>query len=114
MNVKWEEQWGENFSLVFIVLGFMVSVLLRSSILSYFSIFLAGLLAGRMFYIKHVKEPILPFFLMIIGFLLGYLLGAIWVSRFLALILFIVAFGSSYYLHLKKIFVIFKSERFIK
>lgn len=112
--MKIEEQWAELFVLVFLVLGFFIAVLVQSPFFSYCSILLAGLLAGRIFYIKKTTEPILPFVLIIVGFLLGYLLGGFWISRVMAFILFVIAFVVSYYLHLKKILVIFKSERFIK
>jgi uncharacterized membrane protein YwzB len=112
--VKLDEQWAESITVLFIVLGFIIALLLRNSFLSYISIALAGSLAGRVFYIKRYKEPVLPFVLIIIGFLLGYLVGGFWVSRFWALIWFILAFIVSYQLHVKKIFVIFKSEKFVK
>ncbi len=112
--IKWDEDWAEVVTLFFAVLGFILSVVLQSAVFSYISIILAGFLAGRSFYIRRFKEPILPFVLMILGFLVGYLAGSFWVSRLWLLIIFALSFWVSYYLHLKKIFVIFKSERFIK
>ncbi len=112
--VKWNEQWAEVLALLFIALGFIISILLRRPLFSYVSVVLAGLVAGRVFYLKRFKEPILPFVLIIIGFLLGYLLGSFWASRFLVLVLFAASFSLSYYLHLKKILVIFKSRQFVK
>ena len=52
--------------------------------------------------------------MMIVGFLVGYLLGGFWASRFWILVFFALAFGVSYYLHLKEILVMFKKEHFIK
>ena len=112
--VKLEEQWAEISTLILIAVGFIVAVLLQNPALSYITIFLAGFLAGRIYYIKHKRVPILPFVLMIVGFLFGYVIASFWVNRFLVLILFAIAAGVSYYLHLKQILVIFKSERFIK
>ncbi len=112
--IKWHEDWAEILALAFLALGLVLSVLLRNSILSYISIFLAGLVAARNYYLKRYKEPIFPFILMIIGFLVGYMVGAFWVSRLLALLFFVLGFGVSYYLHLKEILATFKSERFIK
>jgi hypothetical protein len=109
-----DEKWVEWFIILFLLLGFFLAVILRSPTFSYLSLLLAGALAGRILYIKYQKEPILPFLLIIVGFLLGYLLGSFWVNRLLAFIVFALAFGLSYYLHLKRIIVIFKSERFIK
>ena len=114
MTIKWNEQWVEVFSVALLVLGFILSILLRSQTLTLVSVILAGFLAGRVYYCKKSKEPILPFILMIVGFLVGYLLGGFWASPFWTLLLFAIGFIGSYYLHLKKIIVIFKSEGFVK
>ncbi|PIN73592.1 hypothetical protein COV20_05200 [Candidatus Woesearchaeota archaeon CG10_big_fil_rev_8_21_14_0_10_45_16] len=112
--IKWEDQWPEVFTFFLLVLGFLISVFVRSAAFSYITIFFAGAVAARGFYMRRYKEPILPFILLIIGFLIGYLAGSIWANRFLALLLFLIGFGLSYYLHLKKIITIFKSKSFIK
>ncbi len=112
--LKVEEQWVEVFTVCFLVLGFMISILLQNRILSYLSVLIAGLLAGRIYYTKRFAEPILPFILIILGFLLGYFIGAVWVSRLWTAGLFLAAFFLSYWLHLKKIIVIFKSEGFLR
>ncbi len=118
MAIKWEElvqnDWAELSALSLIIIGFFVAILLRSPVLSYISIICAGFLAGRVYYIKHRKEPILPFVLMITGFLAGYFLGSFWVSRILVIILFGVSMYISYKLHVKKIITIFKSQNYIK
>jgi hypothetical protein len=113
-DYKFEENWVEHFFLLFLILGFIISVLLKNDLLSYISILFAGGLFGRIYYIKRYKEPILPFILLILGFLIGYLIGSFWTNRFLILLFFSTGFFVSYYLHLKKILVIFKSKRFVK
>ena len=114
MTFKLEERWAELLTLVFIVLGFVLSLALRQAVFSYISIILAGFMAGIIFFIKHYQEPLFPFILIILGFLVGYLLGSFWANRFAIFILFLGFFALSYYLHLKKIFVIFKSQQFVK
>ena len=114
MDINWKRQWPEVFSLLFLFLGFVIAVTLRSPMLSYVTIILSGLVAGKTFYLKRFKEPILPFVLIIIGFLVGYLIGSFWVSRMASFILFIIFFALSYYLHLKRIITTFKSEIFVK
>ncbi len=108
------ESWAETLAVVLVLVGFFISLLLKSAGLVYFVVILAGFLAGRVFYIKRYKEPVFPFILMIVGFLFGYVLGSIWASRFWTTVLFVMGFGVSYFLHLKKILVIFKSEEYIK
>ncbi len=100
--------------LIFAILGFAISVLLQNPVLTYLTILLAGAMAGRIFFTKRFNEPILPFVLIIAGFLLGYLVGSFWVARLMAFIVFVVGFSASYYLHLKNFFVIFKSKNFLK
>ena len=65
--IKWDEQWAEAFGVFFLFLGLVVSVLLRSAYFSYLTIFFAGFLGGRLYYLKYAKEPILPFILIIVG-----------------------------------------------
>ena len=58
--------------------------------------------AGRLLYIrKHNIQ--LPYFLIIAGFVLGYLIGAYYGSRRLMIILFIIGAILSYRLYDKKI-----------
>ena len=114
MHIHWTEQWAEAVALFFVFVGFLTSVLLMNPLLTYFSILLAGFMAGRIYYEKKHHQPILPFILIILGFLLGYLVGSFWASRFWTLFFFCVGFMVSYTLHRKKILVIFKSENFIK
>ena len=114
MDLKWSKQWAEILALLFLVLGFIISVLLQSALISYLSIAVAGFLAGRVYYIKRYKEPILPFVLIILGFLVGYLIGSIWINRIVVLILFAITFWGSYYLHLHKMVTVFKQEPFVR
>lgn len=108
------EAWAETGAVVLLLIGFLVALLLREAILVYIVILLAGLLAGRVVYLRRFKEPLFPFILMILGFLLGYLLGSLEASRILTVLLFVLGLGVSYYLHKKGILVIFKSKGFIK
>jgi hypothetical protein len=113
-DIEWERKWPETISLLLLIVGFLVSALLTSVFLSYLTIFLSGFFAGRVYYDKKHSDPIFPFVLMIVAFIVGYWAGAIFVNRFWVLIFFSIGFGISYYLHLKKILVIFKSENFVK
>jgi hypothetical protein len=110
----WEEQWAEAITVFFAAVGFVIAILLRSASFTYISVIISGFLAARLFYMRRYSEPIFPFIMMIVGFLVGYLLGGFWASRFWILVFFALAFGVSYYLHLKEILVMFKKEHFIK
>lgn len=114
MATKWDENWVEVFFILFLAIGFVLAVFLKSVMFSLITVSLAGFVAGRTFYIKRYNEPILPFILIILGFLLGYILGSVWVNRYIVLVFFIIGFILSYYLHLNKIIGIFKSKNFLK
>ncbi len=114
MTLKLHEDWAEVLAVALAVIGLILSVALRSALFTYLTALLAGFQAGRILYIKHLKEPIFPFLLIILGFLLGYLIGSVWANRVLVLILFTAVFWLSYKLHQKGIITTFKSELFIK
>ena len=114
MEFKFEEQWAEVLTILFLALGFVIAVLLQSALFTFLSVIIAGFLGARVYYMKRFSEPIFPFVLIIIGFLVGYLLGSFWASRLWVLVFFALSFALSYYLHVKGIFAIFKREDFIK
>jgi len=114
VDFKLIEEWPEALTMVFIVLGFALAILLQSPAFAYFTTIISGALAGRVFYFKRFKEPIFPFIMIIAGFLVGYIVGSFWVNRMAVFMLFALAFIGMYYLHLKKIIGIFKSEEFFK
>ncbi len=114
MGIQWHEEWVQVLATLFLVIGFIIAILSYYAFFSYFAIVVSGVIAGRLYYIRRFRDPILPSVLIITGFVLGYLLGAIWASRFWTLVAFFLAFGISYQLHLKKIITIFKSEHYIK
>src|SRR3989344_8970454 len=99
-DLKIKQHWPELFALFFTLIGFLISVIITQPGLSYFAVFVSGLLAGRIYYIQRYK-PILPSILIILGFLVGYVAGSFWVSRFWTIIFFLTGFGFSYYIHVK-------------
>ena len=111
---KLQEIWAETLAIILLLIGFLIAILLVKSYLIYIVMILSGFLAGRIFFIKRFKEPIFPIILMVLGFVIGYVLGTFWASRFWAIAIFSVCFGVSYYLHLKKILKIFKGQHFVK
>ena len=113
-NLNLKQNWPELLSLCFALLGFLISVIITKPWLSYFAVFASGLLAARLYYIQRYKQPILPSVLIIIGFLVGYVAGSFWVSRFWTIAFFLFGFALSYYMHVKGIIVSFKSKGFIK
>lgn len=112
LNLQYE--WPELLALCFTLLGFFFSVIISQPSLSYFFVFVSGLLAARIYYSQRYTQPILPSVLIILGFLVGYVAGSFWVSRFWAVVFFLFGFFLSYYIHVKGIIGSFKSRDFIK
>ena len=97
--------WAELFFVFLIVIGFVISITVRNSILSYIVMFCGGLMGGRLIAKKIKKQPLFPYFLIVLGFLFGYLLGSftIKINRLLLIILFVIGGIVSYMLHKKEI-----------
>ena len=94
--------WMEFFFVVLMILGIVVALSSPSAVISYFIIFLVGMFAGRLIYIR--KNNIkLPYLLIIAGFVIGYLIGTYYGNRRLMIILFVIGSIFSYKLYDKKI-----------
>ena len=108
------KRYAEILAVLFLVLGFAVSTLTINAWFGFIAIFIAGFAAGRVYYFKRKKDPILPYLLVVGGFVVGFLMGNVWSSRFVVLLFFAIGFGLSYWLYMKNFLVSFKSENFLK
>ena len=88
--------------MVLMILGIIVALATPSAAISYFIIFLVGLFAGRLMYERRNNIQ-LPYFLIIAGFVIGYLIGIYYGDRRLMIILFVLGSIISYKLYDKKI-----------
>ena len=95
------KQWGEIFFVILLIVGFLVAISIKIPLLAYIIIFCTGLMAGRIIFQKFGKRPLFPFFLIIIGFLFGYLLGSFNFNKIVITILFVIGVIFSYYIHKK-------------
>ena len=95
------KSWAEIFALVVLIMGFLFSIFLSNIYFTYIVICIAGLFAGRYYFLRIGHQPLFPFFLIIIGFLVGYLLGSFAANRYLIIILFFTAWAISHYAHKK-------------
>ena len=102
-GVAFWTSWAEIFFLFLIVIGFLISITIRNALLSYVVIFCVGLMGGRLVAKKIKKQPVFPYFLIILGFLVGFLIGTftIKVSRILLILLFVIGGITSYIIHRK-------------
>lgn len=98
--VFWQ-QWSEAFFIIVLIVGFLVALFIKNAIFVYIIIFCIGLMAGRAIFKKKGKQPLFPFFLIIIGFFIGYLIGAFNFNKKMITFLFIAGAIISYYIHKK-------------
>ena len=96
------KNWAEFFFFIVMVIGFIVSIWATSfsAIISYIVVFLSGMIGGRLLYYRKQKL-VFPYYIIIIGFLIGYLIGTYYGSRQVVVILFILGVLFSYHLHNK-------------
>jgi len=90
--------WAETFFFIFLLIGIIISVVAPSAFISYIVVFLCGMVAGRLLYDRK-KRLTMPYYIIIIGFLIGYLMGMIYGSRKVIILLFIIGAIFSYYLY---------------
>jgi 4-hydroxybenzoate polyprenyltransferase len=92
--------WAEYFAVMLMIIGFAVSLAIESMWLNFTVVFIAGVMAGRLFYGRR-RTTKFTHYLIVIGFLVGYLIGSYAYSKIAIAIIFVGAAILSYYLHSK-------------
>ena len=99
----WED-WPEGVALIVLVIGFVLSLLTRNSLLNYLIVFFAGAIFGNLYYKQRHRWKFESVFIGV-GFLIGFVLGNFYENLGKVLILFGVGAWGAYYLHVKKYIV---------
>ena len=94
------KNWAEFFFFALMVSGFTISLMAPSAIISYTVVFLSGMIGGRLLYDRKGKLTF-PYYLIIGGFLIGYLIGTYYGSRKIVIMLFALGILFSHYLYNK-------------
>jgi hypothetical protein len=94
------KSWVEFFFFLLMVVGLIVSLAAPSAVISYLVVFLSGMIGGRLLY-ERKKKLTFPYYIILVGFLIGYLIGVAYGSRRVIIILFILGILLSYHLHNK-------------
>ena len=96
------KSWAEFFFFVLMVIGIIISIWAssNSAFVSYVVVFLSGMIGGRLLYDRKKKLTI-PYYLILAGFLIGYLIGTYYGSRKIIIILFVLGMLFSYHLYNK-------------
>jgi hypothetical protein len=97
-GISFYKDWAEFIALMLLVVGVIVSLLAGSKVMSYFVVTLAGMMFGRLWY-RLKKKLKFTWFLITLGFIIGYLIGDYYGDSFTVLVLFIIGLLVSYYLH---------------
>lgn len=94
--------WMELLFVALMVVGIIVALAVPSAVISYMVIFLSGIFAGRLIYERRNNIK-LPYFLIIAGFFIGFLIVANYGSRIIVGIFFVIGAVFSYKLYEKRI-----------
>ena len=96
--VDFFKSWAEIFFFVVMILGLIVGVWASSfsAVISYIVVFLSGMIGGRLLYERR-KKLTFPYYVILIGFLVGYTIGTYYGSRKVIIILFILGILFSYH-----------------
>ncbi len=92
--------WVEYLFIVLLIIGFILALKVGSAVMAYIIISLCGLMSGRIFY-RIRNKPQFTFYVIIIGFLLGYLLGSYYGNKKLILMFFVLFNIISYFIYKK-------------
>jgi len=74
--MKWMDAWGETWTLIFLVLGLLISLMVGSKVVNFLVIFVSGISVGRLHHIRKHRLGF-PFFLIIFGYLVGFVIGSL-------------------------------------
>tara|TARA_B100001971_G_scaffold42872_1_gene37826 strand:- start:94 stop:426 length:333 start_codon:yes stop_codon:yes gene_type:complete len=96
------KNWAEFFFFVIMVLGLIVALWATSfsAVISYIVVFLSGMIGGRLLY-ERKKKLIFPYYIILAGFMIGYVIGTYYGSRKVVIILFVLGILFSYHLYNK-------------
>ena len=92
------KNWAELFFFILMVAGFTISLMAPSAIISYAVVFLSGMIGGRLLYDRKGKLTF-PYYLIVAGFFIGYLIGTYYGSRKIVIVLFVLGILFSHYLY---------------
>ena len=102
MTTFFFRSWAEFFFFTLMVIGLILSLWASSfsAFISYIVVFLSGMIGGRILYDRKGKLTF-PYYIIILGFLIGYLIGTYYGSRKVVIILFVLGVLLSYHLYNK-------------
>lgn len=97
-SINFWMNWPEFIGLVLLIIGFFLAILIGSAVIIYILITLAGFIGGRIWY-RVKKDRKVPWVIILIAFLLGFLIGARYGNKFTIMFFYVLGIIVSYYLH---------------
>ena len=93
------KNWAEILFFILMIVGLIVSLVSPSLFVSFIIVFLSGMIGGRLLYDRR-KKLTFPYYLIIIGFLLGFIIGTfiVYQEASVVAVLFVLGILFSYYL----------------
>lgn len=104
MGTKFSKDWAEWIAIFLLLVGFTVAIIIDTPLMHLIIIFLAGLMAGKLWY-KERKQVRFPFFIILLGLMIGYTAG-IMVRKgnvFLVVLIFLIGMVINYLVYKKGI-----------
>ena len=98
--MSFSKDWVEIIAFILLIIGFIMASTSGSAFLTYVTIFFCGMIIGR-FWFQRKKDIKIPYFIVIVGFLLGYIIGTYYGNKWITILLFFVGSLISYYIHEK-------------
>ena len=97
-KLNWYDHWAEYLAFIALVVAFIIGITILNVFLSYVTSFLMGLMVGRVWfrYKRHLK---FTWFLVIMGFMLGYVIGTFYSDTRIIIALFVLGWVIGYVLH---------------
>ena len=74
--MNFSKDWAEWIGTFLLIIGLIVALIINKPIVHFIVIFIAGMISGRLWY-KERKQIKFPFFLILLGLILGYSIGII-------------------------------------
>lgn len=90
--MKWDfgQKWPEICFSALLIVGFITAVVSKNAIFNYLTIFLAGIIIGQLVIIKAEFTRGFFFYVVIAGFIFGYLFGTFNANRFVSFLFLIL------------------------
>ena len=101
-KAQFHNHWPEIVGFFFLILGMVLALAAPTESASYIIVFIVGVLGGRLWW--HERDTFkTSWFIILLGFLIGYIIGGWYTNRNFIVVFFIAGAWITYWLHEKGI-----------